>query len=289
MIPIEFPEKKLRVYFPENLSECNKKEYINVARFAFAYQNKEINLDQMKTLMVYSILGLKKSKKKLTEKYSEEIWANIALLTEITEGFFIIDEEKMAYRLNIDFLENKIDYFKLFFTKYYGPQDPLKDINVGQWIDAVELILDDSKYPDKNNLAGLLSIFYLKKNEKYDEHYVANKREKRKEKFRFIDPGISFGFKLFLISFMNYLNSASVEVNGEIIDLSIIFESDPKDNYISPRPGIGIRNTAFSMAQTGEFGDYQSVRKEELGNFMYRLYELKKYYLDEKEKEEQKK
>ncbi|MDK7375988.1 hypothetical protein QP519_10625 [Weeksella virosa] len=289
MIPIEFPEKKLRVYFPENLSECNKKEYINAARFAFAYQNKEINLDQMKTLMVYSILGLKKSKKKLTEKYSEEIWANIALLTEITEGFFIIDEEKMAYRLNIDFLENKIDYFKLFFTKYYGPQDPLKDINVGQWIDAVELILDDSKYPDKNNLAGLLSIFYLKKNEKYDEHYVANKREKRKEKFRFIDPGISFGFKLFLISFMNYLNSASVEVNGEIIDLSIIFESDPKDNYISPRPGIGIRNTAFSMAQTGEFGDYQSVRKEELGNFMYRLYELKKYYLDEKEKEEQKK
>lgn len=289
MIPIEFVEKNLRVYFPENLSECNKKEYIDVSRFAFAYQNKEINLQQLKTLIVYSILGIVKSKKKLTDEHSEEIWANIALLTEITEGYFIIDEEKMLYKLNTDFLENKIDFFKLYFTKYYGPVDPLKDINVGQWIDAVELILDDANYPDKNNLAGLLSIFFLKKNEKYDERYIAKKKEKRKEKFRFIDPGISFGFKLFLVSFMNYLNTASVEINGEIIDLSIIFEADPKDDYVSPRPGIGIRNTAFSMAQTGEFGDYQSVRKEELGNFVYRLYELKKYFLDEKEKGEQKK
>ncbi len=86
---------------------------------------------------------------------------------------------------------------------------------------------------------------------------------------------------------MNYLNSASVEIAGNEIDLSIIF--DPTSDFKSNIPSVGIRSTAHTIAQSGEFGDYEKVRQVPLGEIMLRMYEMKKAYLDEKAQTEKSK
>ena len=128
MITIHFPGINIYKYFPEHLEECNEKEFISIARFAYAQQTGKISLEQFKTLTVFELLDIDK---KAHKSKDEDFWANIAYLSELVNNFFEIDEENKIYRLNIDFLMPKIESFEYFKTKYYGPTDPLNHISFG--------------------------------------------------------------------------------------------------------------------------------------------------------------
>lgn len=281
MITIHFPGKNIYKYFPEHLDECNEKEFISIARFAYAQQTGKISLEQFKTLTVFALLDIHK---KAHKSKDEDFWANIAYLSELVNNFFEIDEENKIYRLNIDFLMPKIESFEYFKTKYYGPTDPLNHISFGQWIDATELILEHHQEYSEETFTRLLAILFLRKNEEYPTKKISEFIDKRTKHFKYIDKGIQYGVYLFFTSFMNYLNSASVDIAGNEIDLSIIFDND--SDFKSSIPSVGIRSTAHTIAQSGEFGDYEKVRQVPLGEIMLRMYEMKKNYLDEKAKSE---
>ncbi|WP_322970338.1 hypothetical protein [Faecalibacter sp. LW9] len=281
MLTIHFPDLNIYKYFPEHLDECDEAQYILLSRLAYAQQSGKITFEQFRTLAVYGLLDIKKSEKELDQETSEEVWANIARLSEYIDNLFIISEDKTQYRLNTDYLNNKIEKFSHFKTNYYGPADPLNGICFGQWIDAVELVMEHYNQPSDETYTRLLAIMFLKRNEEYPTKNIEQFLGKRTKHFKYIDKGIQYGFFMFFTSFMNYLNSANVEIAGNEIDLSIIFDSTSTSN--STLASIGIRSTAYSIAQSGEFGDYEKVRQMPLGEIMLRLYEMKKAYLDEKQ------
>lgn len=274
-------EKK--VYFPENLQECSSDEYIDICRLIYLYHVKEIDWNQFLSLAVYSILKVKlTNKNKRTENEDLEHWNNIAFLSQYIESFFIVDKETNSVQLINHLSERKITHFNYWLKKYHAPSAGFLTNTYGQWEDAVEIILDHFKYPDEDNIYKILSIFFLPKNEKYDKE----KSLKRISKFKHLDLGIVYGFFLHITAFMNFLNSASVTIAGKEIDLSIIFDND-LNSYESPRPGIGIKATAYQMAESGVFGDYNNVRNSNLWEVLIRMYDITKQAIDMQEQQKQ--
>ena len=61
----------------ENIGE-EEKEFISIARFAYAQQTGKISLEQFKTLTVFELLDIDK---KAHKSKDEDFWANIAYLS----------------------------------------------------------------------------------------------------------------------------------------------------------------------------------------------------------------
>ena len=270
-----------KVYFPENLTECSEKEYIKMSRIAYAFQNKEIDYNQFISLGVYALLDIKPQNKIRTAEEDLKHWQNIAYLSQFVESFFNIDRETNSVELINHFSVTKIKSFCLWFRRYYAPKDAFINITYGQWEDAVEIILDHFQYPDISNFYKIIAIFFLRKNETYNKDIAL----KRAEKFKTIDIGIVYGFFLHVTAFMRYLNTASVSIAGQEVDLSIIFDNDLNE-YQSPRPGIGIKSTAYMLAESGVFGQYADVRNANNWEILLRMYDITKRALDQKEQQE---
>ncbi|WP_291067280.1 MULTISPECIES: hypothetical protein [unclassified Empedobacter] len=281
MKEIYFGHEK-KVYFPENLNECNSREYIDICRLAYAFHTKEIDWNQFLSNAVYAILNVKPSNKIRTAAEDLDHWNNIAFLSQFVESFFDIDRETNSVQLINHLGERKITNFRYWVTNYHAPLDGFLKNTYGQWEDAVEIILDHFQYPDEDNMYKVLAIFFLPKNEKYNKETSL----KRVEKFKHIDIGIVYGFFLHVTAFMNYLNSASVFISGQEIDLSIIFDNEV-NSYESPRPGIGIKATAYMMAESGVFGNYEHVRNSNLWDVLVRMYDVTKKAIDLQDQQKQ--
>lgn len=275
MIHIEIPDKKKFLYMPENLAECDNKQYADFAKLLYMAQEKQITYDQLCYMAVYPLLNLKKSKKKSSEKVE-----NIIRISEYVDGFFNQDDEGNFTGVKLDFTKNFLPKYKLFRT-YFGPEDGFSDVTFGQYLDGLDEYIYYSKTGDLNALRMLFSIFYLKKNETYN-YRVSKKRALGI--FRFVDIRHLYGFFLFFSSMQTYVLQGEIMVMGNPIDLSIIFMKDEKDTFESSIPGTGFRNIITDMAESQVFGPYKEVGSTNLWVVLIRLYELKKKELDEKEK-----
>ncbi|MBQ0139370.1 MAG: hypothetical protein KBT36_08745 [Kurthia sp.] len=283
MQEIYFGENK-KVYFPENLAECSSKEYIKMSRLAYAFQTKQIEFTQFLSLGVYALLNVKPNNKIRTAEEDLKHWQNVAYLSQFVESFFHIDMENNSVELINHLSERKIKSFRYWLHQYHAPLDGFVGNTYGQWEDAVEIILDHFQYPDPENMYKVLAIFFLRKNEKYNKEVAL----KRAQKFKYIDIGIVYGFFLHITAFMRYLNTASVFIAGQEIDLTIIFDSENND-YQSPRPGIGIKSTAYQLAESGVFGKYEDVRNANMWEILLRMYDITKRSLDMKDQQENQK
>lgn len=269
-----------KVYFPESLSECNAREYQHICRLAYEYHTRQISYQEFLTNAVFAILNPKPQKKIRTIDEDRQYWMNIAYLEQFVEKFFQIDHESNQVQLINHLTERKIKSFRIWFTKYHAPLDGFIKNTYGQWEDAVSIILDHYQFPQEENLYKVLAIFFLPEGEKYNQE----KSFARVPKFKHLDKGIVYGFFLHITAFMNYLNTASVDIAGQQVDLSIIFDSNDTE-YKSPRPGIGIKDTAFQMAESGVFGNYEDVRQSNLWDMLLRMYSMTKMHLDQKDQE----
>lgn len=274
MIAIEIPEKNKFLYMPENLAECDNKQYADFAKLLWMAQEKQIDYNQLCYLAVYPLLNLKKSKKKSAEKVE-----NIVRLSECVDNFFNKDDVGNFTGIKLEFTKNYLPKYRLFHT-YFGPEDGFNDVTFGQYIDGLDEYIYYSKTGDIKSLRMLFSIFYLRKGETYN-YRVSKKRASGI--FRYVDIRHLYGFFLFFSSMQSYVLQGEIMVMGNPIDLSIIFIPDEKA-FESSIPGTGFRSIITDMAESQVFGPYKGVERTNIWIVMIRLYELKKKELDEKEK-----
>ena len=72
---LEIPEKNLTLYLPENLGECDAKQYAEMAKLMYWLFVGQITYQDFKTLAVYALLNMKHHKKNANdEKVNEEIF-----------------------------------------------------------------------------------------------------------------------------------------------------------------------------------------------------------------------
>lgn len=281
-ILIEIPEIKFRYNFPEELSECTEREYVDICRLLYANQMGNITTEQFYTLAVYVLLNLKPSKRTLKDDDQDAKWHNIARLSEFVESFFDVDAEGKTH-LKLNFLHNPIPNVRVWFNQYRAPKYAFEGIKFGQWLDGFELMHDFFDHPQTITLQKLFAVFYLKRGELHHESFI----EKRAKRFKHIDVGYLFGFLLCFKAFNDYLNTAEVFIAGKTIDLSIIFDNDLVSEFKSSIEGIGVRTTAHKIAKSQLFGDWEGVRTADFMNVVLEMHDMTKTFLDEKAYHEQ--
>lgn len=287
---IKIPQKNIDLYLPENLAECDSKQYRGMAKLIFLLNSGKIEYEEFRVCAVYLLLNMKgKAKTYRTEGFipssEKPQWENIYRISELIDSFFekkTNDEGKEYIHIKQDFIKNHTP--KLFlWHRFYGPEDAFENVSFGQYLDAMEEFIYFTQTGEIQGLRNLFAILYLRKNEKYNRK---KSLKRAKTLFKFLDVGHLYGCYIFFSAVQQYIMSGSVTVMGQDLDLSIIFKEIKTEELKSVIPGTGWISTTQDLAESGVFGNYTQVRETEMWMILLRLYELKKRAFDEKERED---
>ena len=108
--------------------------------------------------------------------------------------------------------------------------------------------------------------------------YNPERTDQLAKTFKVLDIGIIYGFYLLFASFKKYLTTAKIFIEGKEIDLSILF--DATETVGSNIPGIGMKSTMFTIAESGIFGPLEKVREAPFWDIIVRIYDIRKRDLD---------
>ncbi len=278
MHTLYLPLKDDYMYFPEHLGECDAAQYADMSKLIFMFQHGEIGFQEFKNLAVYALLRLRPSGKKYPE-----IFENVYQLGSLVETFFDKEEKDGREELKIKqyYVNNHLPKLRVFpFRRFHGPEDIFEDVEFGQYVDGLEEFINYADTGESIYLRKLFAIFYLPKGEQYDPKTA---RQRARTVFRFVDIRHLYGFYLYFSAMQLFIMSGEIVVQGNSIDLSIIYQSGKAEK--STMPGIGMYGVMNDIAESGVFGSYASVRRANFWAVQRRLYQLQKNNLEEKKNE----
>jgi hypothetical protein len=297
---IDIPEAKVKRYIPSDLSECDQQQYIDMCELIFHFQNDAINYDEFRTHAVYKLMNMiPKTVKELENQTEEEQqiqaekFENIYMISELIDDFFDIDEKGIK-TIKQYYTNNPVPSFKPLWKTYYGPADGFRDMTFGEYRDGLRLFHDFHATGDMHILTLLTAVFYRPKKSfyfikkqlaNYDgnirERYNSNTLDERAKGLKLAPIGFIYGFYLLFASFQKYLIDAKILWGGQEIDFSILFETSKTDeSTTNDVPGIGMDSIAFSMAESGTFGNIKEVDNTNFWEIMVRMYDLRRTDLE---------
>jgi hypothetical protein len=280
MNTIEVPERGHKFNIPSHLGECTPEEYVDICELLFRYQSGEIDYLQFRYAAVYRFLNMVPKNKKLSEVQEQDMNSNIYMISELIDDFFVKDEDGQLI-IRQEYYHNPIPTIPLPIGSYYGPQDYLRDVTFGQYVDALNIFATYAVHTEPELLYNLAAIFYRKKGIKYKSSDIEN----RTKKLQHTGFGYIYGVYLFLASFQHYITSATVTWEGKKLDLSILFKSHNTDSSsASSMPGLGMKATAFSLAESGVLGTLKNVNNTNLWEVLLLMYDVRKNDIESKQR-----
>lgn len=270
MHSIEIAEIGKRYWLPENLGECDRRQYLDISKLVLMYQMAEISLEEFRVLGLYALLNMVPEQSAL-ENIQDEKWENIYILSELLNSFFTIDAGGRMHLIQ-DYIHNPVKSVKYKLRTLYGPKDAFSDITYGQLEDGVGELQNFLKSGEIQSLVKLFAIFYKFQNEKYGNFNM----EKRIAFFHHLDIRYVYGFYLLFVSFFNFLTKECViAVDGKELDLTILFKSAENTETDTTQPeGLGMRSTSFQLAESGVFGTLKELREMDAMTVLIRMYDL---------------
>lgn len=284
---VEIPEKKKTFNIPTHLGECSKSQYISMCNLLFSYLSKDISFEEFKILAIYHLMNMVPSHK-IDDKTQINKMTNVVLLAELIESFFETNEEETQKIIKLYYINNPIENIKSGDTNYYGPTDEFNNVKFGEYVDALSHFADFHATRETKYLFMLMATFYREKKilssnvEDFTKDirikYNAERVSELAKTFEIQDIGVIYGFYLLFASFQKYLTTAKLYIEGKEIDLSILFDDS---NFVeSEVPGIGMKSTLYTVAESGIFGTLKEVRETPLWEILVRLYDIRKRDLD---------
>lgn len=280
MHSIDIPEAKITRYIPADLSECDAKQYMDMAELIFYFQNQQISYDEFRTHAVYKLMDMKPNKK---ESEHEDIkFSNVYQISELIDSFFDIDD-KGQKTIKQYYIHNPVPKMKFLWKTYYGPEDNFNNMTFGEYRDALRFFHDFHATGDMEYLKLLTAIFYRPKHLFKKIGYSSKDLDKRIEGYKYAPIGFVYGFYLLFASFQKYLVEAKIMWGGKELDLSILFDSGTKSDEpeSAAMPGIGMDSVAFSMAESGVFGTLKEVDATDFWDIMVRMYDIRKSAIEQ--------
>lgn len=275
---IEIPELKRHFNMPGELGECTPAEYVAICGLLYKYQAQEITIDEFRVLAIYELLNIKKTKK---PKDKEAVDCNIYQLSLLIESFFTRDDDNHI-SINQNFQHNPIPKIPVAYGHYYGPQDYLRSTTFGEYVDALNIFSSYHETGETELLYNLAAVFYRPKGKKYNPKMV----DKHTKKLNYTPFGFIYGVYIFFASFQHYITSATVFWEGRELDLSILFKKS-STGFESKLPSLGMKSTAYMLAQTNVLGDLEKVNSSNLWEVLLLMYDIRKNDMDEKTKQDQ--
>lgn len=295
MHTIEIPEANIRRYIPSDLSECDSQQYMDMCELVFRFQNQEIDYDAFKTHAVYKLMNMKPSKKQDDDL---DKFDTICQIGELVDNFFEEDESGQKI-IKQYYIHNPVPKFKPLWINYHGPSDSFMNMTFGEYTDGLRMFHDFHATGDMHILTLLTALFYRPKKrfhfikkrlDNYDGDiraaYNSNHLEARAKTFKYAPIGFVYGFYLLFASFQKTLIEMKLNWGGQELDLSILFESAKGETESTTAlPGIGMDSIAFTMAESGAFGDYKKLRNTNFWEIIVRMYDLRRADLERQKHE----
>lgn len=272
---IEVPKFGYERFIPKELAYCNSEEFKHVCALIYHWQLGTLHFGEFRVQCVHRILELIPGKRKLDHREMEAFHANIYQISELIDSFFNKGEDNKL-ELKQNFVHNHTPYVRPLFVKLTGPTERFTNVSFGQYVDGLNIFHLYIKTKNVKFLYQLMATFYMSA---YDQ-YNPDKTEKRAEIFeKYVDFGKVYGFFLLFGSMQSYITSSKVMVEGQVIDLSILFQEN-EEGFKSDIPGLGVKSLSYQLAESQVFGNLNEVRKEKLWEILLRLYDVRKRDLD---------
>jgi len=287
MHTIEIPEAKKIVYIPEDLSECDQIQYINISKLLFQLNIGVITrIDFLIHAAKFLALGKDVD---ITENHPVK-FSNIYQIASVLESFFEMNDDDQ-FVIKQYFIHNPIPKVTPNLFPYYGPTDEFNNVTFGEYVDGVSYLHDFIETQETKYLYLLFATFYRRKKRAFfnqnallkdvRQEYLPEKVDFLANKFKYLDIGIIYGFFLLFTSFQKYMTTAKIYVQGNEIDFSILYNDFSTDiKFDSTIPGIGMKSLMYSIAESGVFGNLDDVRNASFWEIMIRFYDVRKRDLD---------
>lgn len=283
---VEIPSKNITLYIPADLSECDVVQYIELSALIFFFQTGELSYFDFRIHAIYKLMNMKPVNKNVEDL---EKTSRVYQLSEMLDSFFEPQsfqqiQAKKPRDLKMYYTRNPIPSFIGYFRKYYGPEDTFEDVSFGEYIDMLEEFINFNQTNEMVYLHRLLAIGYRPRKflSKQKVNYSTKKISKRAKQFKAQPIGIVWGFYLYFASFNAYLSDCKIFVQGNELDLSILFTNAKKDK--SHIPGMGMKTVLISISETGTYGEMDKVRATNMWEvFTYMHYVTKKNLDQERE------
>lgn len=304
MHTISLLEHNITRYVPEDLSECDANQYIDMAGLIFLQQTGVLDYESFRIQSVYKLMNMVPSEPKSLLKRNttlseeeENKYANAYRLSELIDTFFDINEQNLRV-IKQNFIHNPVKKFKPLWVNYYGPQDLLGNLKYGEYTDALRLFNQINASGEMELLFPFVAILYRKRKpfialqkwlNKYDGDvrmkYNSSSVDTRAKVFENAPIGFVYGVFLMFGSFQKFISSAQIPWDGKVLDFSIIFSSDSA-NDIETIPGIGMDAVMFAIAESGVFGNKKELNETPLIEVLIRMYDIRKRDIETKKQEE---
>ena len=283
MYSISIPEAGIKRFIPEDLSECNPEQYVEMCGLIFRYQSGDINYDEFRTHAIYKLMKMKPEKSDIHDdlKYSQ-----VYRLSELIDSF--MEEENDIKTIKMDYIHNPVPSFAPLYKRYYGPQDNFMDMTFGEYTTALRIFHDFRATGDMELLQVLAAVAYRpkksflflrKRSSSFDgsirQPLNTNDIDNRAKDFKYAPLGFVYGFYLLFASFQKHLVTTKILWGGKELDFSILFDTkatEPEDEEVE-FPGIGMDSIAFSLAESGAFGNITAVENTNFWKIMIRVYD----------------
>lgn len=270
MHSIEILELGKRIWIPESIAECNRKQYLDISKLVLMYQVGEIDLKQFRVLALYNLMNMEFSENKF-QHLEEEKWQNIYILSELLNSFFEITEDGRMHLVQ-NYIDNKVKSVSYKAMIFYGPKDGFRDITWKQLVDGlgeVQSFLQDGKI---ERLVKLFAMYYKRKNETYGKFDM----ERRIKWFAQLDIRYIYGFYLLFLSFWRFLTTQSrINVDGKEINLTALFDQNSGGDEVTiDLPELGLRSTSFQLAESGVFGPMEQLEQANAWDILINMYDM---------------
>lgn len=291
MHTLEFPDTKIKRYIPENLSECNALQYMQMCQLFFFYQCGQISKDEMLNEAVYALM---KMKAVASASIAPTLNTNIILIQELIESTFfdkiypnpeLPDEYQL--KINQNYINNPVPKFKPLWVNYYGPTDGFMNLKFGEYCDALRTFLEFNATGDTKLLYDLAVILYRPKKSflffkkrfgNYDgdirQKYNQHQTESRLKALQYAPIGFVYGVYLFFASMQIFVSGAEVPWGDKTLNLSILFRNDGESVEIEAND-IGLDSVVFAMAESGAFGDFKEVQNTPFWTVIIKMYDAR--------------
>jgi len=293
---------KQSVKFASCIEEMSQAEFEYFIKLLLQQQSGSISIDDFRRLLTIKLLNIRKTVAyyKMSRELQQIIHDHIRMITDTLDSFYEYEEldGKLIHSLQLNWIVQKLPKI----GNLYGPADALTNCTFFEYKEAFAQYLLYTKYRDNDHMNRLIAILYRPRPMAYRlrnligsnqvpdrEPFTSNTSDQKLYNRMIIvrrwPDHIKTAILLWFGNCVEYLRTGKPVVDGTEIDFSILY---PKSNDENTGPsGIGLTGIAYSLAESGVFGDVNKTANQNLYDILIRLYQLQLEYNAMKAKSKQ--
>ena len=275
MHTLEIPRKKKNkiIEFPENWEEMSQKQFLKIMELVIEFEIGKIDYNDLKLQATMVLVGIVITKAPRSKADQDEIAASLAVLVELINYIIVIEKNKKGKSIAKLQFESLKQFLPIIKT-YEGPQVGLSNITWEQHTKASANYRQYIQTKEVQYLDKLIGSLYLEAGKEFD----AERADIIAEDVADIPYHWKYAVFLFYRNSLTFIQNSKINMNGETIDLSILFKDDKKK---SKADGLGLVGLQMSIAESGVFGDMEKTGKQSIYDVYAYLYKNKHAYIEQ--------